>query len=66
MEPGQEAEIYKVTSHNADGKAVVAYVMPGVKRMYVRSMNEEDGNADVEPMLLADVPAGVLPADTEN
>jgi hypothetical protein len=66
MEPGQEAEIYKVTSNNADGKAIVVYVMPGARRMYARSMNEEYGNAEVEPMLLADVPAGILPADATN
>lgn len=66
MEPGQEAEIYKITSNNADGKAIVAYVMPSVRRMYARSMNEEYGNSEVEPMLLADVPAGILPADATN
>lgn len=66
MEPEQEAEIYKVTSNNADGKPIVAYVMPGARRSYVRSMNEEYGNAEAEPMALADVPAGVLPEDYTN
>lgn len=58
-----EAEIYKVTSVDRDGKSVVTYVMPAMRRLLARSMAEEHGNVEVEPMTLADVPDGVLPAD---
>jgi hypothetical protein len=56
-----EPEIYKVTSFDADGRSIVVYVMPAMRRLVSRSMAEEHGNVEVEPMMLADVPEGVLP-----
>ena len=62
----QEAEIFRITSTNANGAPVVAYVMPALRRLVARSMAEEYGNSTVEPMLLADVPAGILPPSEQD
>lgn len=62
----QEAEIFKITSTGTSGAPVVAYVMPALRRLVARSMSEEYGNATVEPMMLADVPAGILPSSEQD
>lgn len=62
----QEAEIFKITSTGTSGSPVVAYVMPGLRRLIARSMSEEYGNVTVEPMMLADVPAGILPPSEQD
>lgn len=55
-----EAEVFKVTVDVGYGDPIVAYVLPEMRRAYVRSMNEEYGTtAKVEPMMLADLPEGV-------
>lgn len=57
----EEAEIYEIKSINADGKSVVAYALPEVRRMISRSMAEEYGNVEEKGMAFADVPEGVIP-----
>lgn len=52
-------EIYKVTTMDREGHEMVAYCLPAVKHMYVRSMMEEYGNTTVEGMMLTDVPPDV-------
>lgn len=56
-----EHEIYKVKAINDDGKAIETYVMPELRRFFVKSMIEEYGNVEVEGMMLADVPEGEVP-----
>ena len=51
--------IYKVTVKDREGNEMVAYCLPPVKHRYTRWMMEEYGNADVQAMLVADVPADV-------
>ena len=51
--------IYEVTVKNRAGKELVAYCLPPVKQMYMRSMMEEYGNAVAQAMLVADVPGDV-------
>lgn len=55
------SEIYKLTSYNEDGKPVVVYVMPQMKRIVAKGMLDEYGDVEEEGMNLADVPEGVLP-----
>lgn len=62
----QEAEIFKITSTGTAGAAVTAYVMPALRRLVARSMSEEYGNVTVEPMMIADVPAGILPRSEQD
>ena len=62
-----EAEVYKLTVPQPDGKPLVAYVLPRLKNHAVRSMREEYGEVEVTPMAMADLPEGVsFPADTEQ
>ena len=51
--------IFKVTVNDREGNEIVAYCLPPVKHRYVRWMWEEYGNADVQSMLVADVPSDV-------
>ena len=55
----EQAEAYKVTTVDAEGNEIVAYVTPKQRHMYVSSMNSEYGNATVEPISIADLPEGV-------
>lgn len=57
-----EFEVYKVTAINEDGKEVVAYATPSGRRMLVRSMISEYGNAQEEGMMMADLPEGATDA----
>lgn len=53
-------EVFKVTVDTGFGDPIVAYVLPEMRRTYVRSMSEEyGGTITVEPMMLADLPEGV-------
>jgi hypothetical protein len=54
-----EPEVYKVTVTNSQGDEMIAYVLPADKQRYVRSMNEEYGNATVEPLMMTDLPEDV-------
>lgn len=51
--------IYKVTVKDHEGNELVAYCLPPVKHRYTRWMWEEYGNAVVQAMVVADVPADV-------
>lgn len=55
------AEVYKITVVDDKGNELVSYVKPEGRTMFIRQMTSEYGNAKVEPMMLADLPEGVLP-----
>lgn len=55
------AEVYKITVVDDMGNELVSYVKPEARTLFIRQMTSEYGNAKVEPMMLADLPEGVLP-----
>jgi len=57
---------YKVTTLDSEGNEIVAYTTPAEKHRYVRSMNEEYGNAIAVPVSLEEMPEGLSFADTED
>lgn len=62
----EEAEIYKITSINADGTAVVVYSTPDMRRLTSKMMMEEYGNVEEEGMAKSDLPPGILPEEDQN
>lgn len=57
-----EAEIYKITSINADGVELTSYVLPAQRRMNKKMMFDEYGNVEEEGMAIADLPEEVRAA----
>lgn len=57
----EEAEIYEVKSINEDGKEVVVYVTPDLRRMVSKSMSDEYGNVESKGVKLSDLPEGTIP-----
>lgn len=51
-----EPEIYKITSYNSDGQAVVVYALPNQRRFARKTMVSEYGSFEEEGMAIADVP----------
>lgn len=54
-----DQKIYKITTTNAQGDELTAYVREDYKQAYLRSMMEEYGNASSVEVNIADVPENV-------
>ena len=54
-----DAEVYKITTINSDGVAIVNYALPSAARTLKRMMLEEYGNVESEGMLIGDLPEDV-------
>jgi hypothetical protein len=54
-----EPEIYKITSYNSDGKAVVIYALPNQRSFARKMMVSEYGNIEEEGMSISDLPEEV-------
>lgn len=57
---------YKVTTLDSEGNEIVAYTTPAAKHTYVRSMNEEYGNAVAVPVSLEEMPEGMSFEEDSN
>ena len=54
-----DQKIFKITTTNAQGDELTAYVYETYKQAYLRSMMEEYGNASSVEIDIADVPENV-------
>lgn len=54
-----DQKIFKITTTNAQGDELTAYVLENYKQTYLRSMMEEYGNAVSAEVDIADVPDNV-------